>query len=271
MSPSRLTARLGAVLRQQRELRGLSQEALAARTDTDRSTITRIEQGSRAPSLPMLERLFAALDLQLAFRVEPLDAQLDAQLDELRRSPTTERIGDLRLDLMADRLGDLPYVWAGSTAALLQGAPLPDDDLEINVRWSDADQFTAWLTRNWAERWNARWEEFGFLRIDPREPGEHRWRVVGGVVRARMCDELPETIEVRHGGRSYQVVPLALVEVTDPATAALLRRWRERHTAQMTTRTEPAGGGPADADRGRVDPAGASPADADRGLAEAAG
>ncbi|MEO3744211.1 helix-turn-helix transcriptional regulator [Plantactinospora sp. B5E13] len=228
MPHSRLTALLAATLRQQRERHGLTQAGLAERTGLNQSTITRIEQGSRAPGLPMLERLFAALDLQLAFRVEPLDAHLDARIDELRRSPTTERIGDLRLDLMADRLGELPYVWTGSTAALLQGAPLPDDDLEINVRWSDADQFTAWLTRNWAERWNARWEEFGFVRIDPREPGEHRWRVVGGVVRARMCDELPETIEVRHGGRSYQVVPLALVEVTDPATAALLRRWRER-------------------------------------------
>ncbi|MEO3927447.1 hypothetical protein ABGB07_26775 [Micromonosporaceae bacterium B7E4] len=62
-----------------------------------------------------------------------------------------------------------------------------------------------------------------------RPPDRHRWQVVGGVLRASMGDELPEAIEVRHGDRSCRVVPLALVEVTEPATADLMRRWPGRH------------------------------------------
>ena len=51
---------------------------------------------------------------------------------------------------------------------------------------------------------------------------------MAGVIRATMCDDLPEAIEVRHGERTYPVVPLPLVEVTDPATAAVRRRDRQR-------------------------------------------
>ncbi|MGX7676365.1 helix-turn-helix domain-containing protein [Plantactinospora sp. DSM 117369] len=153
MSSSRLTTLLGTTLRRQRELHGLTQRDLAERSGASQAAIARIEQGVRAPTVAMLERLLAALDLQLTVGVEPLDAQ----------------------------------------------------------------------------RWNPRWEEFGYLPTDPREPGEHRWQVVGGVLRASMADELPEAIEVRHDDRSYRVVPLALVEVTEPATADLMRRWRARH------------------------------------------
>lgn len=241
MPASRLTTLIGATLRQKRELRGLTQAALATLAGTDRSTVTRIEQGDRAPSLPMLERLFAALDLQLTVGVEPLDAHLDARIDDLNGRSIAERISDVGLDRATDRLGDLPYVLTGATAALVQGAPVPMEDLEIAVAWRDVEQFAGWLDRYYAHRWNARWEEFGYLRTDPREPGEHRWRTVAGVLRASMCDELPEAIEVRHGDRSYQVVPLALVEVTEPATADLLHRWRERHHG---TRSETGDTGP---------------------------
>ncbi|GIG89605.1 hypothetical protein [Plantactinospora endophytica] len=129
------------------------------------------------------------------------------------------------------RLGDLPYVLTGTAAALPQGAPVPMGDVEIAVAWRDAERFTTWLDRYYARRWNPRYDDFGYLVNDPREPGEHRWQTVVGVLRARMCDELPESIEVRHGDRSYRVLPLALVEATEPATADLLRRWRARHTS----------------------------------------
>ena len=232
MSASRLITLLSTTLRQQRELRGLSQQALAGLAGTSQAAVARIEQGSRAPSVHMLERLFAALGTQIAVSVEPLDAHLDARIDEFRARSIAERIDEIALHRAMDRLGDLPYVLTGTTAALLQGAPLPVDDLEIAVAWRDADRFAAWLDRGYAQRWNARWGEFGYLRTDPREPGEHRWRTVAGVLRASMCDELPEAIEVRHGDRSYRVVPLALVEVTEQATADLLRRYRERYVAE---------------------------------------
>ena len=46
-------------------------------------------------------------------------------------------------------------------------------------------------------------------------------------------DSLPPAIEVRHGGRTYPVVPLPLVEVTDPAAADLLRRYRDRLAREL--------------------------------------
>ncbi|MBF9128178.1 helix-turn-helix transcriptional regulator [Plantactinospora sp. S1510] len=241
MPPSRLTALLGTTLRLQRELHGLTQHALAERADTSQSTIARIEQGDRAPTVSMLERLFAALDLQLTVGVEPLDAHLDARIDDLGRRSIAERVSDVDLDRTLDRLGDLPYVLTGATAALVQGAPVPMEDVEIAVAWRDVEQFATWLDRYYAQRWNPKWEEFGYLPTDPRKPGEHRWRTVGGVLRASMCDELPEAIEVRLGDRGYPVLPLALVEVTEPATADLLHRWRERHRAaeNKTTAEQP--------------------------------
>ncbi len=49
-----------------------------------------------------------------------------------------------------------------------------------------------------------------------------------------MCDELPETIEVRHGERRYQVVPLVELELSEPRAAALLRRYRNRQPASSS-------------------------------------
>ncbi len=129
---------------------------------------------------------------------------------------------------MLDALGDLPYVLTGTTAALLQGAPLPVDAVEVAVRWRDSARLTAWLEKAYGQRWNARWGEWGHLRLEPEEPGEHRWQTRYGELRARMCDELPEPVEVRHHGRSYPVEPLVRVEVTDPRAADLLRRHRQR-------------------------------------------
>ncbi|MGI5212053.1 helix-turn-helix domain-containing protein [Plantactinospora sp. CA-290183] len=200
MPDSHLGALLGSTLRRQRELRDLSQHALAERSGINQSTIARIEQGTRAPSVPMLVRLFAALGLQLTVGVEPLDAHLDARIDELRDRPIDEHIHHLGLDRIMGRLGDLPYVLTGTTAALLQGAPLPAEDVEIAVAWGDADRFADWLDRHHAQRWHPAWQEFGHLRTHPRDPGEHRWRVIGGVIRATMCDEPPPAIEVRPRG-----------------------------------------------------------------------
>jgi transcriptional regulator with XRE-family HTH domain len=243
MPSSRLSALLGTTLRRQRELHGLTQRALADRADTSQSAIARIEHGDRAPTVAMLERLFAALDLQLTVGVEPLDAHLDARIEDLTARPIADRIEEVDLPRAMDRLGDLPYAFTGATAALIQGAPVPMEEVEIAVAWRDVEPFAAWLDRYYAHRWNTRWQEFGFLPNDPREPGEHRWQTVAGVLRARMCDEPPEAIEVRHGDRTYPVVPLALVEVTEPATADLLRRWRERHPPEVGVPSGPGSAG----------------------------
>ncbi|WP_433529895.1 hypothetical protein ACQPYA_27225 [Micromonospora sp. CA-263727] len=99
------------------------------------------------------------------------------------------------------------------------------------MRWRDSAAFTAWLESAYAQRWSERWGGYGGLRVDPEEPGAHRWLTRFGEIRATMCDELPEHIEVRHGDRTYQVAPLVAVELADPRAADLLRRYRRRSTA----------------------------------------
>ncbi|MFI6783568.1 helix-turn-helix domain-containing protein [Micromonospora sp. NPDC050276] len=231
MSSTRLVKLLGAEVRHQRQLRELSQRQLAALAEVSQAAVARFERGERAPTIPVLERLLAAMDVQLVIGVEPLDAHLDARIDELAARPIAKRIDELGLDELLDQLADFPQVITGTTAALLQGAPVPVDALEIALRWRDSKPFTRWLETNYGQRWNARWGEFGGVWLEPEEPGEHRWSTWYGEIRATMCDELPETIEVRHGGRSYPVVPLVELELSEPRAAELLRRYRDRQLA----------------------------------------
>lgn len=228
MPGNRLVRLVGTALRRQRELHRLTQQELADRAGTSQATVARIERGDRVPSLPMLETLFAALDVQLAVTVEPLDAHLDARMADLGSRSIVERIAGTDIDRVMDALSDIPYVFDGSTAALLHGAPVPVDAVHLTLRWQEVDAFTTWLTRTYAHRWNAKWQQFGYLALDPREPGEPRWETVAGEIRATMCEELPRAVEVRHGQRVYPAVPLADVEVADPVTADLLQRYRDR-------------------------------------------
>ncbi|GGM50624.1 hypothetical protein GCM10011608_39440 [Micromonospora sonchi] len=219
---------IATALRRERENQQLTQQALAELAGLSQGTLANLEKGHRLPSLGLVERVFEALELQLAVRVEPLDAHLDDRLAELAARPLADRIEDLPLDRVQRALGDLPYLLTGSTAAILQGAPVPADGIEIAVRWRDSGAFTRWLISVYAQRWNARWSEWGGLHVEPEEPGEHRWLTRYGEIRAMMCDELPEPIEIRHGERTYRVVPLVEVELSDPRSAELLRRYRSR-------------------------------------------
>ncbi|RLP85002.1 XRE family transcriptional regulator [Micromonospora sp. BL4] len=237
MSSTRLVPLLGAVVRQQRHQRELNQRELADLAGVSQAAVARIERGDRSPSIPLLERLLAAMDVQLVVGVEPLDAHLDARIDDLAARPIAERIDELGLHRMLDRLADFPQVITGSTAALLQGAPVPVEALEIAVRWQDSKRFTRWLEAAYGQRWNARWGEFGGVWLEPEEQGEHLWTTRYGEIRATMCDELPETIEVRHGARSYRVVPLVDLELTEPRAADLLRRHRARQAASGKRRS----------------------------------
>lgn len=109
---------------------------------------------------------------------------------------------------------------------------MPVDAIEIALAWRDCDVFVTWLEGRWGSRWHRHYQEFGYVPLDPRQPGEHRWRVIGGVViQAELADELPVSIEVRHEGQGYRVVPLPEVEIGGPGAAALLRRHRQLRAA----------------------------------------
>jgi transcriptional regulator with XRE-family HTH domain len=65
----------GKVLREQRNARGISQEALALSADVDRTFVSQMERGIRQPTLTTLCKLSEALDIQpstLVARVEKL-------------------------------------------------------------------------------------------------------------------------------------------------------------------------------------------------------
>ncbi|MER7500806.1 helix-turn-helix transcriptional regulator [Nonomuraea pusilla] len=62
---------LGRTVRQVRESRGWSQRELADRADMTQSAVARFEAGGTVPTLPVLERLAKALDVDLEVRISP--------------------------------------------------------------------------------------------------------------------------------------------------------------------------------------------------------
>jgi ribosome-binding protein aMBF1 (putative translation factor) len=75
MATESIAAIFGKVLREQRNARGISQEALALSADVDRTFVSQMERGIRQPTLTTLCKLSEALEIQpstLVARVEKL-------------------------------------------------------------------------------------------------------------------------------------------------------------------------------------------------------
>nr|WP_249358690.1 helix-turn-helix transcriptional regulator [Nocardia cyriacigeorgica] len=68
---ARLAYELGRTIRQLREERGWSQTRLAESAGMTQSAVARFEAGGTIPSLPVLERLAAALNAELVVQVKP--------------------------------------------------------------------------------------------------------------------------------------------------------------------------------------------------------
>jgi transcriptional regulator with XRE-family HTH domain len=71
---ARLAFELGRAVRELRERRGWSQAQLAKASGMTQSAVARFEAGGTVPTLPVLERLAAALDVSLSVSFEPRDA-----------------------------------------------------------------------------------------------------------------------------------------------------------------------------------------------------
>ena len=74
----------GNLLKVARLKAGVTQRGLATAASVAQSTVARIESGTTQPTLPMLYRLLAALDLEPRIRLEPYDDHDDV-LDQLKR------------------------------------------------------------------------------------------------------------------------------------------------------------------------------------------
>ncbi|MGC9669318.1 helix-turn-helix domain-containing protein [Planosporangium sp. 12N6] len=70
---ARLAFELGRTVRELRERRGWSQSRLAEASGMTQSAVARFEAGGTVPTLPVLERLAAALGVGLSVRFEPRD------------------------------------------------------------------------------------------------------------------------------------------------------------------------------------------------------
>jgi len=66
--------RLAMEIRALREARGLSQRELAERVGTTQSAIARLEGGNVSPSLPTLDKIAEALDVELSVSLVDLNA-----------------------------------------------------------------------------------------------------------------------------------------------------------------------------------------------------
>jgi ribosome-binding protein aMBF1 (putative translation factor) len=71
---TRLAFELGAAVRVLREQRGWSQAQLAQASGMTQSAVARFEAGGTTPTLPVLERLARALDMDLAVEFRPRTA-----------------------------------------------------------------------------------------------------------------------------------------------------------------------------------------------------
>ena len=71
---ARLAFELGRAIRELRERRGWSQAQLAMASGMTQSAVARFEAGGTVPTLPVLERLAAALDVSLNVSFTPRDS-----------------------------------------------------------------------------------------------------------------------------------------------------------------------------------------------------
>lgn len=228
MGDYRLRLEIGQLLRARRAAAGWSQDLLARESGLTQTVVSRVERGLVPATVDTVERLLAALGLQLRVGAERLDAHVDAELARLAAIPLAMRLGDSDWPYLVRQLGDLPHVIEGPLAALVQDVPITVDALDLVLTAEDLAAFDLWLRRHSALRWSERWQQFRSSNPDPRIDGPLRWRVTFGQLRARFVTDLPEWLEVHHGGTAYRVRPLAALEFEDPTAAGLLRRYLER-------------------------------------------
>jgi transcriptional regulator with XRE-family HTH domain len=82
----------GNLLRRARAEKDLTQRELASMAGVPQSTVARIESGAQQPSLPLLARILAAVDLEPRIALAPYDPHDDVlDATEAGLSPTERR------------------------------------------------------------------------------------------------------------------------------------------------------------------------------------
>lgn len=227
----------GPMLRRARLRAGLSQLELANRVGVSESVVGDYERGRFSPTVRQLERLLAAAGFQIAAELEPLGADLDTVVEEFLAQPLTARLGDMCfvLEDLHRLLDGVPYVIEGLAAALLQGAPVPVDAVDLAVPNDEqqlsrlAESFSdSGIVRFWDPD-QRRYRLVGVVAAHFREFGTTtRWHFLDGEVRIRLADpaEVVPAAHVEVGGIRLPVAGLWQVETGDERVGAMLARTR---------------------------------------------
>jgi transcriptional regulator with XRE-family HTH domain len=226
---------LSRLLRDLRYRRSLTQRELAHLSGVDQRRISSYERGRRKVPLRHADQILAGLGLQLRLETERLWADVDAKIDELAALPIAERLIRSRV-LIPELLRWLAVtepVIDGCAAALLQGAPVPVDWVDLCVRRDKLDNLAEALRKRPDSRWSEAKGWWADHTIDPRLPGPMRWHHHLGEFRITIVDTDPPTITLvvddeRWTGLAVRVRPLADLEVDDVELSRVLARMRER-------------------------------------------
>ena len=246
---------VAALLRDLRDQRGWSTTQLAAYGGTSRSVLTDWESGRKSPTVATLNRVLAAVGLQIRAELEPLLAPLDERVDAVLTAPEAWGASELEaLRRVVEALaGEHPFVvdrgwgnepergtgeirWAfdGETALRLQGLGFRAETLELVVVF-DATARTFFFRQqvrgtggppvSWFEVPTPVAQQcLGGLAFGPF-----------GMVRVRLLDEAEEigaaTVRVEAApGLVVPVLTLQAVERGRPDLADVLARLRERRS-----------------------------------------
>lgn len=223
-------AELARVLCDARLRRHLSQTDLAAASGVSQTRISSYETACRNPSLDDVDRLFAALGVQLRLELEPLWDEFDAACDEMSAIPPADRLSRVRsgVEYIVDWLAAADPIIDGEVAALLQGVPLAPRIAAFTITADRLDALATSMERYPPHRWNERTRDYVYEGRDPRLPGPMRWNSLYGEFTVTVVPARPGSIGLMIDGREYAVRPLHDVEASDPAAARLIARVRAR-------------------------------------------
>ena len=203
------------VLRQARGRAGLAQRALAARTGVPRSGLVADEGGAASPTATVLDRLLAGCGLQLPSRLEPLLADVDAQLERMLAGPVELHAKDIarlatsledRDDQKGlwpahrlDRAGPVAWAFDGASGLAAQGLAALHPAPQIVVVLDEALRFWLRAVGLRGEREGDDPLDEGWPDVDPEVlrtalPGLRLCRL--GVLQVRVVDELPPLLRV---------------------------------------------------------------------------
>lgn len=223
---------IGEFLREVRTRADVLQHDVAVGAGISQAALSLYESGKRIPRIETVEKILAAMGMQLRWAAEPMWADVDREIDAMRALSIDERVANLRVLLpqLLDDLGGYDPLLDGACAAMLQGAPVPAKGLEIAVPKDDFESFAESIAgARSLQRWSDRWKQFGYVDRDPRvEGGPLHWDGVFGQVKARVISSGPAYVTIVAEGRPCRVRPLTDIESDDPWVARVLARMRDR-------------------------------------------